>query len=277
MTETSLRVACLQLNSQDDIAANAAAIETLAEKAVAAGAQLLALPENAYLMEAPAAPRRRYAQNEHPGAQHAAQLAKHLGCWLLVGSLAVQVEASEKTPNRSLLFGPDGREAAHYDKIHLFDVTLPGGETYAESARMQPGHEAVCVPTPWGLLGLTICYDVRFPHLYRALAQAGAGMLAVPAAFTATTGAAHWHVLLRARAIETGCFVIAPAQCGTHPGSRKTYGHSLIVNPWGEVLADGGEAPGFVIATLDLSQVGATRARIPSLQHGREFIVKKMG
>lgn len=276
MTETSLRVACLQLNSGGDIQANADAIAAMARRAVGEGAQLVALPENAYLMEPPAKEHIRtlYPCERHPGAQHAAQLARELQCWLLVGSVAVQVDDSGKTPNRSLLFAPDGTQACYYDKIHLFDVALPGGETYAESSRIAAGSEAVCAATPWGAVGLTICYDVRFPQLYRALAKAGAKILAVPAAFTAVTGQAHWHVLLRARAIETGCFVIAPAQCGMHPGNRRTYGHSLIINPWGEILADGGGEPGIIAATLDMPQVAATRARIPALEHDREFTLR---
>ena len=197
-------------------------------------------------------------------------LAKDLGIWLSVGSLAIKV-AADKVANRSFLMGPDGRIHARYDKIHMFDVELPNGETYEESRNYRPGGEAVVADTPFGRLGLTICYDLRFPHLYRALAKAGASYLTVPSAFTQVTGEAHWHVLLRARAIETGCFVFAAAQSGTHENGRKTFGHSLIVGPWGEVLADGGTQTGVVTADIDPARVSEARGRIPALQHDRDF------
>lgn len=172
--------------------------------------------------------------------------------------------------NRLLLIRPDGEVAARYDKIHLFDVDLPD-RTYRESQTFRGGDQAVVADLPWLKLGLSVCYDVRFPQLYRALAKAGAGMLAVPAAFTQITGQAHWHVLLRARAIETGCFVVAPAQVGVHPGGRRTFGHSLVVAPWGEVLADAGDTQGIVTATIDPARIAEARARIPALGHDREF------
>ncbi|HET8728333.1 MAG TPA: carbon-nitrogen hydrolase family protein, partial [Alphaproteobacteria bacterium] len=190
------------------------------------------------------------------------------------GSLAIRLDG-DRVANRSLLFDPAGRIVASYDKIHMFDVDLAGGESYRESATFRPGERAVVAPVavPGGSagLGLTVCYDVRFAYLYRALAQAGADILSVPAAFTVPTGRAHWHVLLRARAIETGCFVIAPAQTGEHDRGRRTYGHSLIVSPWGEVLADAGEEVGFVTADLDLSLVGQARTMVPALGHDRGF------
>ncbi len=275
---TQLHVACIQLNSGSIMEANIRHIERMVGEAASGGAKLITLPENCFLMEEPGqrlkdgqSARVFYSAEEHPGMSAAAEMARAHGIWLLVGSLAVKIDDSGKTVNRSILFDDQGNQAAHYDKIHLFDVTLPDGETYAESAKMLPGNQLTLAQTPWGKLGLSICYDVRFPHLYRTLAKAGADILFVPAAFTAVTGEAHWEILLRSRAIENGCFVVAPAQVGTHPGGRKTYGHSLIIDPWGKVLADGGSAEGVVMAELDLSQVAQVRGRIPSLQHDRPY------
>ena len=255
------------------MAANIARAQELVAQACAQGAQLVALPENVFLMEPPGNKAKRvlYTESEHPGTLASSRMAVANKCWLLVGSAAVTIDDSGKTVNRSLLFNPQGEIVARYDKIHLFDVELPNGETYAESAKMLHGDKGVLANLPGAKLGMTICYDVRFAHLYRALAKAGADILAVPAAFTQVTGEAHWHVLLRARAIETGCFVIAPAQTGTHPGDRKTFGHSLIIDPWGNVLADGGTAEGVVMADLDLAQVQQVRSRIPALKHDRPF------
>ncbi len=269
-----LKVACIQLNSGDDMRANIEAIAKAVKTASGQGAKLITLPENAFLMAAPGSPRTLYTEAEHPGIIAASHMAREAGAWLLIGSAAVKTDDSGKTLNRTLLFDDQGTIACRYDKIHLFDVTLANGETYAESARMLAGTEAILTQTPWASLGLTICYDVRFPQLYRALATAGAAIITVPAAFTSVTGEAHWHVLLRARAIETGCYIIAPAQTGTHPGGRKTYGHSLIIDPWGAVLADGGTEVGIITAELDLDMVAQIRARVPSLQHGREFTLK---
>ncbi|MGE4219659.1 MAG: carbon-nitrogen hydrolase family protein, partial [Alphaproteobacteria bacterium] len=206
---------------------------------------------------------------EEPALAAYRALAAELGIWLLAGSLVVKLTDDERMANRSFLIDPQGNVAARYDKIHMFDVDLANGERYRESATFRPGDRMVVAETPWGGLGMTVCYDVRFPYLYRTLAKAGAGIIAVPAAFTRPTGQAHWHVLLRARAIETGCFVIAPAQCGVHEDGRQTYGHALIVSPWGEVLADAGEAPGLAMATLDLNAVEQARAMVPSLTHDR--------
>jgi len=199
-------------------------------------------------------------------------LAKELKIYLHVGSLALRF-SPEKAVNRGFLIGPDGNILACYDKIHMFDIDLPGGESYRESANYQPGESAVISDLPWGRIGLTICYDLRFPALYRALAESGASFLTVPSAFTRKTGEAHWHVLLRARAIETGCFVFAAAQAGLHENKRETYGHSLIVAPWGEILAEGGVEPGVFLARIDPSKVDAARKSVPSLQHGRRFSV----
>ena len=269
-----ITAACIQLTSTDDMAATIAAIEALVRQAAGQGAQLVTLPENAFLMEVPGSDRILYTEAAHPGIRAASALAKASAIWLLIGSAAVKTDDSGKTVNRALLLAPDGSIVCRYDKIHLFDVTLPSGETYAESARMRAGVEAVLAQTPFAAIGLSICYDVRFPHLYRTLAQAGASILTVPSAFTSVTGEAHWHVLLRARAIENGCYVLAPAQTGTHPGGRKTYGHSLIIDPWGKVMADAGENPGIITAELDLAMVNQIRGKLPSLQHGRDFTLK---
>ena len=199
-------------------------------------------------------------------------LAAELKIHLHIGSLALRF-SPEKAVNRSFLIGPEGNVLASYDKIHMFDIDLEGGESYRESANYQPGETAVISDLPWGRIGLTICYDLRFPALYRALAESGAAFLTVPSAFTRKTGEAHWHTLLRARAIETGCFVFAAAQAGLHENKRETYGHSLIVGPWGEVLAEGGVEPGIFMARIDPAKVESARRAVPSLQHGRRFSV----
>lgn len=200
------------------------------------------------------------------------ELARELGIHLHIGSLALKVSA-ERAVNRSFLIAPNGDILASYDKIHMFDIDLGGGESYRESANYQPGETAVIADLPWGRIGLTICYDVRFPALYRALAEAGASFITVPSAFTRKTGEAHWHTLLRARAIENGCFIFAAAQGGLHENKRETYGHSLIVDPWGEILAEAGTEPGVILAKIDPARVVAVRKSIPSLQHGRRFSV----
>jgi predicted amidohydrolase len=197
-------------------------------------------------------------------------LARSHSIFLHVGSLAIKV-SSDKAANRSYLIGRRGEFVAVYDKIHMFDVDLAGGESYRESRNYRPGESAVVADLPWARYGLTICYDLRFPALYRALAEAGASVLTIPSAFTRQTGEAHWHVLMRARAIENGCFVLAAAQGGTHENGRETFGHSLVVDPWGRILAEGGAEPGVVIADIDPAEVTAARARVPSLQHGHRF------
>ena len=196
------------------------------------------------------------------------------GIYIHIGSLAIKLSA-DRAVNRSFLIDPKGEIAARYDKIHMFDVDLADGESYRESRNYRPGESAVLADLPWGRLGLTICYDLRFPALYRALAEAGATMLAIPSAFTKQTGEAHWHVLMRARAIENGCFVFAAAQGGKHENGRETYGHSLIVDPWGRIIAEGGTEPGVVMAEIDPAEVTNARARIPSLQHGRRFEIAR--
>jgi predicted amidohydrolase len=200
------------------------------------------------------------------------ELARRLRIFLHIGSLAIKL-SPEKAANRSFLIDRDGEIVARYDKIHMFDVDLAGGESYRESRNYRPGDIAVSADLPWGRLGLTVCYDLRFPALYRALAEAGSSFLAIPSAFTRQTGEAHWHVLNRARAIENGCFVFAAAQGGRHENGRETFGHSLIVDPWGRILAEAAAEPGVVLATVDAAQVTAARAKIPSLEHGRRFEV----
>jgi predicted amidohydrolase len=266
------RAACIQLRSGEDVAENVRAASALIREAAAGGAQFIATPENTTLMapDAGAKLASSFAATDDPALPAFAALAKELDVHLLIGSLAIKVSET-KTANRSILFRPDGRMAARYDKIHLFDVELGGGEAYAESATVAGGSQAVLAPTPWGKIGMTVCYDVRFPALYRALANAGAFAFTVPSAFTVPTGEAHWHVLLRARAIENGAFVIAPAQGGTHANGRRTYGHSLIVGPWGEVLAEAGTDPGVIYADIDPAASVAARAKLPSLRHGRDF------
>lgn len=273
-----LRAALVQLSSTDDPAANLPVTEGLIREAAGRGATLIATPEVTNIVSMS---RTRQSAMLRPEAEDATLarlrvVATELGVWLLIGSLALSGESPDgRFVNRSFLIGPDGAVAARYDKIHMFDAAPGAGDTYRESAGYRPGEHAVTAPTPWGRLGMTICYDMRFPELFLRLARAGAGLITVPSAFTRPTGAAHWEVLLRARAIEAGCFILAPAQCGRHSASegaeRATWGHSLIIAPWGEVLDDGGEAPGVVLADLDMAAVGAARARVPSLSGARVF------
>tara|TARA_Y100001960_G_scaffold323333_1_gene401594 strand:- start:3012 stop:3887 length:876 start_codon:yes stop_codon:yes gene_type:complete len=262
------KAACIQLNSQREIDDNLVGAIEFIRQARSAGADLITMPENVTMMGHRSRDIRGLAmpENEHIALAAFRVVARDTGAWLLLGSLGISA-GDGRVHNRSYLIDSDGEIVARYDKIHMFDVDLSSGESYCESKNFKPGGDAVIAPTPWGLLGLTICYDVRFPHLYRSLAKAGAQFFTIPSAFTRTTGTAHWHVLLRSRAIETGCYVIAPAQCGIHPGERQTYGHSLIVSPWGEVLSDGGENPGIVIAEIDPAKVEEARHMLPSLTH----------
>lgn len=270
MTEP-LTVACVQTCADLDLAGNLRQLEAGITAAVGQGARLVALPEYCAIYGADASGLLIGGEPEvsHEALAALRRMARTQGCWLAIGSLGVRA-ADGRIWNRSYLIDPAGEIRARYDKIHLFDVDLAGGERYRESETIAPGEQAVVAETPFGTLGFSICYDLRFPQLYRALAKAGAHILLVPAAFTRTTGRAHWHVLLRARAIETGCFVVAASQCGTaEDGSLARYGHSLIVSPWGEVLADAGEGPGIALAPLDLGQVAAARTAIPALRHDR--------
>jgi predicted amidohydrolase len=273
VAEATFRLACVQVNAGDDMAANIATAEGFARDAAKAGATLIGFPENVAFMAPDGKGVRAAARPEdtHPALARFRELARELDVWLLIGSLGIAGGNDDRIANRSFVIDASGTVIATYDKIHMFDVQLPGGESYRESETFRPGDRAALVTTPFGRLGLTICYDLRFPYLYRALAKAGAELIAVPAAFTRTTGIAHWHTLLRARAIETGAYVFAPAQCGTHPRRRQTYGHALIVDPWGEVIADGGDEPGFITADIDLAMVARVRAQIPSLAHDRDF------
>lgn len=261
-----IRAACVQFTAGDDVAANGAAVTALIREAHGQGASFIATPENTNLMAADKASKlaRTCPQASDPSLAAYRRLAAELGIWLLIGSLAIKVSET-KLANRSFLIAPDGAIAARYDKIHLYDADLPNGERYRESETVAGGGDAVIADLPFGRIGLSICYDLRFPQLYRLLAQEGAFLLTIPAAFTAETGKAHWHVLVRARAIENGAFVMAPAQCGSHPGGRASFGHSLIVSPWGEVLAEAGEAPGVIVADIDPARSAAARAQIPSL------------
>ncbi len=266
-----LRVACVQNCAGPDMADNIERAVAQVRRAREQGAELIATPEHFTCLvigrdgvETGALP-----AEEHPALPRFAALACELGAWLLLGSVAIRT--GDRQHNRSYLLNDAGEIVAHYDKIHLFDIDLGKGESYRESDKVIPGEEAVVASTPWGPIGLTVCYDLRFAYLYRALAQAGAAVLTCPAAFTRTTGRAHWHTLVRARAIETGSFVIAPCQSGKH-GERYTYGHSLIVDPWGEILAEGDdEAEDIIVADIDLSRVEQVRQRLPALQHDRSF------
>jgi predicted amidohydrolase len=269
---STFKAAMIQMRAGIDPAANLDAAARLIGQAKAAGAGYVLTPEMTNIFEAN---RERLFEKIHdedtdPTLAAMRELARKHRLHIHLGSFAIKV-AADKAANRSLLLDSQGEIVARYDKIHMFDVELDDGQTYRESRNYRPGERAVVANLPWGRLGLTVCYDLRFPALYRALAEAGATMLAIPSAFTKQTGEAHWHILNRARAIENGCFVFAAAQGGKHENGRETYGHSLIVDPWGRVLAEGGTEPDVVIAEIDMAQVAAARSRIPSLQHGRRF------
>jgi predicted amidohydrolase len=273
-----MRVALVQLCSGDDPAANLVDTEQLFREAAAGGPELVLTPECINIVSGSRARQRAVlaAEAEDPTLARLREVTAELGVWLLIGSLCLKTgEPDGRFANRSFLIGPDGAVRARYDKIHMFDVDLGGGESYRESAAYRPGDRAVLADAAGARLGLTVCYDIRFPHLYRDLAKAGAEILTVPSAFTVPTGQAHWHVLLRARAIETGCYVLAPAQSGTHATSegpvRRTYGHSLAVSPWGEVLADAGDGTGVTFVDLDLAAVARARGSVPSLGHDRTY------
>ena len=269
------RVGLCQMTTGPDVAANLEVASKLIREAVAAGANYVQTPEITTLMETDRAKLFVATRPEegNPAIAHFRSLARELKIWLHVGSMGVAI-SPEKIANRALLISPEGVVTARYDKIHMFDVDLPNGETYRESRNFAAGATAVLADLPWGKLGLTICYDMRFPALYRALAHAGATMIAVPAAFTVPTGKAHWHTLLRARAIETQCFVFAAAQAGTHANGRQTYGHSLVISPWGEILVEAdGVHPTVITADIDMALVDEARSRVPSLTHDRTFTV----
>ena len=266
------RLACVQVSAGDEIGPNLNAAAELVRRAAGEGAVFVSLPECVALIEPDRAALKRKSSGEagHLALTAFAALAGELGIWLHVGSVALRTEGG-RIANRSYLLDPRGAVVARYDKVHMFDVDLGDGEVYRESDTYRPGDRAVCADLPWGRLGLTICYDVRFPSLYTYLAEAGAHFIGVPSAFTRRTGQAHWHVLLRARAIETGCWIFAAAQCGDHAGGRRTYGHSLIVDPWGEIVAEAGEEPGVIVAEIDPARVRQARRSIPSLANARQF------
>lgn len=273
-----MRAALLQLNSSDDPAVNLTATLEAVRAGVEGGAGFVLTPEVTNCVSVSRTRQRAVlapeAQDETLRALRDAA-ARH-GVWLLIGSLALKTDdADGRFANRSFLIGPDGAIAARYDKIHMFDVAVTETETFRESDGFRPGAQAVMAQTPLGRVGLSVCYDVRFPQLYCRLAKAGAELLTVPAAFSPVTGAAHWEVLLRARAIETGCYVLAPAQTGAHASSRgperQTHGHSMVVAPWGEILLDAGTEPGVSLVDIDLAEVASARGRVPSLSHDRDF------
>lgn len=269
-----MRVGLIQLNTGRDMSTAIAATNALVLEAASSGCQFVSTPETTHLMEMrkPDVFDKTYDEADDPGLKQFRKTAKEKAIWLHIGSLIVKF-GDGKLANRSFLIAPDGSIKARYDKIHLFDVELGNGESYRESATYQPGKHAVVVETPEAAFGMSVCYDVRFPHFYRALANAGATVLLVPAAFTQPTGEAHWHTLLRARAIENGCFVLAAAQTGLHENGRRTYGHSLVVDPWGEILADGGADTGVIIQDIDMAAVHKARSKVPSLRHDRAFDV----
>jgi deaminated glutathione amidase len=268
----SFNAAMIQMRSGLDPAANLAAALDLIERAKGAGADYVLTPEMTNIL----AVRREQlfanivAEEQDVTLATLREVARKLAIYIHIGSLAIKA-SPEKAANRSFLIDRKGEVSARYDKIHMFDVDLAGGESYRESNTYRPGDLAMIADVPWGRLGLTVCYDLRFPALYRALAEAGASFLAIPSAFTRQTGEAHWHILQRARAIENGCFVFAAAQGGKHENGRETFGHSLIVDPWGRILAEGGTEPAVVMAQIDPAEIVAARSRIPSLHHGRRF------
>jgi len=265
-----LAVGLVQARTGLDAGANARALAAEVAKLAGRGAEIIFTPEMCGLLDRDSARLAAAARGEEetPALLALREAARRHRVHVAIGSLAIAA-GGPGLANRSFLVGPEGDILARYDKIHLFDVDLPDGTRYRESQSFAPGGEAVVAQFPWGGLGLSICYDLRFPALFQALAGAGASLVAVPAAFTVPTGEAHWHVLLRARAIETGCFIVAAAQSGRHEDGRETYGHSLVVDPWGELLLDMGEGEGSACLALDLDAVAATRARIPALAHAR--------
>lgn len=273
-----MRAALLQLTSSDDPEDNLSVVRGMLREAAAEGAGFVLTPEVTNCVSASRTHQKNVLTHEanDPVLAGLREEAARAGVWLLIGSLALTTDDPDgRFANRSFLIGPEGRIVARYDKIHMFDVAISDAETYRESVGFRPGRRARVAETPFGVLGLSICYDLRFPYLYRALAQAGAEILTVPSAFAQPTGAAHWRPLLRARAIETGAWVLAPAQTGTHTArrgkARRTWGHSMVVSPWGEVVAEAGTEPGVLYAELDRGAAADARARIPSLQHDREF------
>jgi deaminated glutathione amidase len=272
MDNGSVRIACLQMNSGNEFAANMSTFSAMAREAAARGATFILAPEYFLMMDGTGRVMREAALDERgePALSAVMALARELGVWLLAGSVTLK-SGDGRMCNRSVLISAEGGVVATYDKIHMFDVTLPDGKVIRESSAYRPGEQAVLAQTPWGRLGMTVCYDLRFPGLYRMLAQAGAEFISVPSSFQRQTGKAHWHTLLRARAIENECFVLAPAMCGDHPGNRQSYGHTLVVDPWGEIIAEGSESPEIVYAEIEPRRVAKVRGMIPSLEHDQPF------
>jgi len=273
---TTFRAACIQNTATRDVAANIAWVCERIGEARTAGADFIALTETVGLIEPVNAqiPDACYSEAEDGGLLAFRQLARALEVTILVGSQLIKM-VDQRIVNRSFLLDTQGEIVARYDKLHLFDIELSNGEFYRESDVISAGDKAVLATTPWGKLGMSVCYDLRFAALYRELAQNGAQFITIPAAFTQTTGKAHWHTMVRARAIETACYIIAPNQCGHHADKRRSWGHSLIVNPWGEILADGGVEPGIIYADIDLSEVDKARSKIPALKHDRPFTLEQ--
>ena len=272
MNGGTFKAAMIQMRSGLQPGANIDAAVRYIGDAKSAGAEYVLTPEMTNILAANREQLFAVAAEEEadPSLATLREVARKLGIYVHIGSLAIRI-SPDRAANRSFLIDPKGDILARYDKIHMFDVDLAGGESYRESRNYRPGELAVLADLPWGRLGLTVCYDLRFPALYRALAEAGATMLAIPSAFTKQTGEAHWHVLIRSRAIENGCFVFAAAQGGRHENGRDTFGHSLIVDPWGRIIAEGGTEPGVIVGEINPAEVVNARARVPSLQHGRRF------
>jgi predicted amidohydrolase len=276
MSADRFNVACVQVNPGEDREANIQRAEQGVREACSRGAHLVVLPEYVTFLHASGTAMRNQAlqESEDPALARFRALARERGIWILIGSLAL-AGADGKLANRSFLISNEGEIVARYDKLHMFDATLPGGRVIRESSAYTPGEQAVVATTPWAKIGMSICYDVRFPALYRALSQQGAEVLVVPSAFTKATGTLHWKALLQARAIENGAYVVAAATCGTHPGGHQTYGHAMIIDPNGQVLAEAGEEPAVICAAIDTGAVAAARQRIPSLTHDRAFKIAR--
>ncbi len=272
-----LTAALIQITSSDDMPANIAVLTNFIAQAARKGAGLICTPETSHLMTQgrEKALSLTYFEADDPGLKALRGAASKHKVWLLIGSLIIK-KTQDRLLNRSYVIAPDGEIAARYDKIHLFDIDLGGGESYRESALYDAGDTPSIARTSFGDIGMTICYDLRFPLLYTLLGRAGVSIITVPSAFTVPTGQAHWHTLLRTRAIETGAYILAPAQMGLHATGRETYGHSLIIDPWGEIVADAGKVPGIVLAELDLAKVAAVRQKMPSLSHAKPLSAPKV-
>jgi predicted amidohydrolase len=267
-----MKIAIIQMTSAADVIANLDYLTQRIREAASNGAVFISTPENSDFMSEDEVKRDAHVfdEHDHPFIAHFKNLAKELNVWIHLGSIKIKSDDNKKF-NRSYLISDEGDIVGHYNKIHLFDVDLPNGEVRRESTSIKAGNKAVDVQTDIGHFGMTVCYDIRFPHLYRTLSKAGADILLIPAAFTVPTGEMHWEVLLRARAIENGAYVIAAAQCGVHDGGRKTYGHSMVINPWGKVIAEAGNEPTIIYADIDQQEIANFRSAIPSLRHDRDI------